>query len=119
MLPRPQPHQKRPLVIYKKRPLARDPAVLAGLERDVKVPEEARHDEAHLRVGEVLADAVARAGREGAEGRLVVAGVAGLVEGVRVGQEALRLEGVRVGEVARGVVGCPLVHGDVCLRAGG
>ena len=85
------------------------PTLLTQLK--VKVPDHAGQDEAHLHVGQVLADAVARAHGEGLQDG---AAVVGELRGRGV-EPALGDEGQGAGEVGRGGEGRPVVDADDCL----
>lgn len=91
------------------------PVLALGAELEVKVPHDAGHDDAHLVLGEVAADAVAGADGEGLDGVAVV-----LVEGGRgvrlgVGEPALGDELGRAVEVVGVGVGGGLVDGNLGL----
>lgn len=96
--PLPKQHLQRRLLPRATEPAAAlMPVLHPRLQPPVEEKQQLGDDDAQLRVGEVLADAVARAVAKGPERRLVVAGEARrVVQRVRRRQPALGVEALRI-----------------------
>lgn len=108
-------HNQRRFLKIRKHLLPHVPPDTLRHKLELKPPHQLRDNKTHLRVRQVLADAVARAVREGPHAGLLVVREARLVVRVRGRQPALGEEGVGEEEVAAAVGGRVLVDPYFCL----
>ena len=111
-----QLNPQRPLLPNDERLLVIRPAVALGLQHKVEVPDETSNNNLHLIVGQIFADAVAWAKREGLESRLLVRVELRVVVGMVRTEPALWDEGVGLDKVVGVVVGGPLKDCDDSLE---